>query len=72
MPTTFRAPYIPHSPSSLVFPNRCLSCGAPKEAESQLALSRLVTRDAQDPAERLAALRLSVADWAEQIVKRYW
>lgn len=44
MPTTFRAPYVPDSPSPLVFPDRCLSCGAPKETESRLALSRLVTR----------------------------
>jgi hypothetical protein len=44
MPTTFRIPYAPGGSSLLVFPERCLSCGAPKEAESTLALSRNVMR----------------------------
>lgn len=44
MPTTFRIPYAPGGSSPLTFPHRCLSCGAPKEAESTLALSRNVMR----------------------------
>ena len=47
MTTTFRAAYTPGSPNPLTFPNRCLSCGAPKEAESTLALSRNVMRGAR-------------------------
>jgi hypothetical protein len=44
MSTTFRIPYAPGASNPLVFPERCLSCGAPKEAESTLALSRNVMR----------------------------
>lgn len=43
MPITFRFPRT-YAEQGLKFPSRCLSCGAPKEAESTLTLHRLVAR----------------------------
>ena len=44
MSNTFQMPFSPDPPHPVVFPNRCICCGATREAESTLALSRQVTR----------------------------
>lgn len=50
MSNTFQIPLIPDPGRPVVFPNRCICCGATKEAESTLALDRMVTRGArQEP-----------------------
>ncbi|MCB8985380.1 MAG: hypothetical protein H6659_16235 [Ardenticatenaceae bacterium] len=47
MSQTFQIPIPPAGQSPLVFPNRCVCCGAPKQAESTLLINRLVTRGEQ-------------------------
>ena len=44
MSNTFQIPYDPNPTCPIVFPDRCICCGAPKEAESTLGLTRLVMR----------------------------
>lgn len=47
MSQTFQIPIPPTGQSPLVFPNRCVACGAPKQTESTLLINRLVVRDEQ-------------------------
>ena len=42
MPYTFRIPVGTKEQSSVRFPNRCVCCGAPKQAESTFIIKRLV------------------------------
>jgi hypothetical protein len=44
MSNTFQIPFSPDQSPPIVFPDRCICCGAAKEEESTLALSRLVMR----------------------------
>jgi len=45
MSQTFVVPVVDDQPPTLVFPGRCVSCGAPRDAESTLAITRLVVKD---------------------------
>lgn len=44
MSRTIQVPIPSEGQSPLVFPDRCVSCGAPKQAESTLLVNRLVER----------------------------
>jgi hypothetical protein len=44
MAQTFELPLAASGPGQIRFPDRCIACGAPAEAESPLTISRLVMR----------------------------
>jgi len=47
MSRTFQIPIPAEGQSPITFPNRCVSCGAPRQAESTLQINRLVQRGKQ-------------------------